>query len=157
MEWKSGEIEGVFVVWLTRHEDSRGYLIETFRRDELPAKIEPAMSYLSVTLPGQSRGPHEHKDQTDVFSFTGPGDFRLKLWDNRGGSPTYGNCTEVDLGETRPATVIVPPGVVHGYANVSDKPASVLNYPNRLYRGEGKGEDVDEIRHEDKEGSPFKL
>ncbi len=157
MEWKSGEIEGVFVIDLSRHEDDRGYLIETFRRDELPARIEPAMSYLSVTLPGQSRGPHEHVNQTDMFSFTGPGDFRLKLWDNRESSPTYGNYTEVVLGETRPATVIVPPGVVHGYANVSDKPAAVLNYPDRLYRGEGKREDIDEIRHEDDPDCPFKL
>ncbi len=157
MEWKSGEIEGVFVVELTRHEDSRGYLIEVFRRDELPAKIEPAMSYLSVTLPGQSRGPHEHRDQTDVFSFTGPGDFRLKLWDNRESSATYGNFSEFVLGETSLATVIIPPGVVHGYKNISKRPAMVLNYPNRLYRGEGKREEVDEIRHEDDPGCPFKL
>ena len=27
----------------------------------------------------------------------------------------------------------------------------VLNYPDKLYRGWGKKEEVDEIRHEDKE------
>jgi len=27
----------------------------------------------------------------------------------------------------------------------------VLNYPDKLYRGQGKKEEVDEIRHEDKE------
>ena len=27
----------------------------------------------------------------------------------------------------------------------------VLNYPDRLYKGSGKKEEVDEIRHEDKE------
>jgi dTDP-4-dehydrorhamnose 3,5-epimerase len=157
MEWKRGKIEGVAVLDLERHEDSRGYLIETFRRDELPNSIEPAMGYVSVTLPGQSRGPHEHVHQTDIFSFTGPGDFRLVLWDNREDSPTYGNSAEYTLGDERFATVIVPPGVVHGYTNISDKPATVLNYPDRLYRGEGRGEAVDEIRHEDDADTPFKL
>lgn len=157
MEWRRGEIDGVAVLDLERHEDSRGYLIETFRRDELPMRFDPAMSYVSVTLPDQSRGPHEHVHQTDMFSFPGPGTFRLVIWDNREKSPTYGNFTEYTLGDERPATVIVPPGVVHGYKNISEKPAMVLNYPDRLYRGEGKMEDVDEIRHEDDAAGPFRL
>jgi len=157
MEWKRGEIEGVAVIDLERHEDARGYLIETFRRDELPRPVDPAMSYISVTLPGQARGPHEHVHQTDMFSFAGPGNFRLALWDNREGSPTYGKFTEFTLGEAHPATVIVPPGIVHGYSNVSHLPALVLNYPDRLYRGKGKRDDVDEIRYEDGMDTPFRL
>ena len=157
MDWKQGEIEGVHIIKLARHEDPRGYLIETFRRDEMPVQIDMAMSYVSVTLPGQARGPHEHVEQTDVFAFTGPGDLKLALWDNRETSSTYGNYTEVVVGESNPVTVIVPPGVVHGYANASDGPAFVLNYPDRLYRGEGKKGEVDEIRHEDDANSPFKL
>jgi len=31
----------------------------------------------------------------------------------------------------------------------------VINLPNRLYRGEGKQNGVDEIRHEDTPDSPF--
>jgi dTDP-4-dehydrorhamnose 3,5-epimerase len=45
----------------------------------------------------------------------------------------------------------VPPGVVHGYINISDRDGMVLNYPDKLYKGWGKKEEVDEIRHEDKE------
>ncbi len=157
MEWKNGDIDGVEVVELKMYEDVRGYLIETYRSDEIPGGVKPTMSYISVTQPGKSRGPHEHVHQTDVFSFPGPGDFKLSLWDNRPGSLTYGNSREYKLGEARPATVIVPPGVVHGYSNVSEKPAMVLNYPDKLYRGEGKREEVDEIRHEDEADSPFRL
>jgi dTDP-4-dehydrorhamnose 3,5-epimerase len=47
--------------------------------------------------------------------------------------------------------VVVPPGVVHGYKNISDRDGMVLNYPDKLYKGWGKKEEVDEIRHEDKE------
>jgi dTDP-4-dehydrorhamnose 3,5-epimerase len=53
--------------------------------------------------------------------------------------------------------VIVPPGVVHGYKNIGDKPGWVFNAPNRLYAGRGKQEPVDEIRHEDEDGSPFRI
>jgi len=53
--------------------------------------------------------------------------------------------------------VIVPPGVVHAYRNVSDEPGWVFNFPNRLYRGPGRSEPVDEIRHEDLEDSPYVL
>ena len=157
MEWKEGTIEDLTIIDLQKHEDSRGYLIETFRSDELPSSIIPAMSYVSITNPGQSRGPHEHVYQTDVFSFVGPGDFRLALWDNRENSSTYGVYQEYIVGETKPATVIVPPGVVHGYVNISDKAATVINYPDKLYMGENKSEAVDEIRHESDLNSPFKL
>ena len=47
---------------------------------------------------------------------------------------------------------IVPPGVVHGYQNISTSiDGMVLNYPDKLYRGWKKKEEVDEVRHEDKE------
>jgi dTDP-4-dehydrorhamnose 3,5-epimerase len=53
--------------------------------------------------------------------------------------------------------MIVPPGVVHGYRNVSDRSGWVFNAPNRLYAGPGKRDAVDEIRHEDCEHSPYRL
>ena len=45
--------------------------------------------------------------------------------------------------------VVVPPGVVHSYRNLSERPGLVFNFPNRLYGGTGKCYPVDEIRHED--------
>ena len=54
--------------------------------------------------------------------------------------------------------VIIPPGVVQGYRNISATGRGmVLNFPNRLYRGWGRKEEVDEIRHEDEKESPFIL
>jgi len=149
MKFQEGEIEGVIIKELNKHRDNRGFLIETFRKDELPDNLLPEMSYISYTKPGIARGPHEHRDQTDIFCFIGPGTFRIKLWDNREDRPTFGNCMVIIGGENNLMTVIVPPGVVHGYQNISDKDGMVLNYPDKLYKGWGKKEDVDEIRHED--------
>jgi dTDP-4-dehydrorhamnose 3,5-epimerase len=138
---------------LNKFADSRGWLAEIFREDEIPAELMPAMSYISVTLPGVARGPHEHVDQTDLFVFFS-GAYELHLWENRPGQPPAYEVHHV--GEDNPAAIFVPPGVVHAYRNVGEKEAFVLNLPNRLYAGRGKSEPVDEIRHEDIE-SKFKL
>jgi len=152
MNFKKGDIEGVLIKKLTKYTDERGYLVETFREDTLPDRLKPAMSYVSFTKPGISRGPHEHKKQTDIFVFLGPGEFKVKLWDNRKESSTYGNCIEVVGGGKNPITVVVPPGIVHGYRNISQKVAGmVINYPDKLYKGWNKEEEVDEIRHEEAE------
>lgn len=151
MNFIKGEIEGVKIQKINKHEDDRGYLLETFRIDLLPERLRPAMSYISYTKPEVARGPHEHREQTDIFCFIGSGNFKIKLWDNRKISPTYGKFMEVIGGEENPITVIVPPGVVHGYKNISGKDGMVLNYPDKLYKGWGKNEEVDEIRHEDQE------
>lgn len=148
-------IKGVIIKQLNKFEDDRGWLAEIFRDDELDFK--PAMSYVSVTHPGKTRGPHEHKEQSDFFVFLGPGDFVLYLWDRRENSPTYKEEIQIEAGEKNPVAVIVPPGVVHGYKCISETPAMCINLPDKLYRGEGKKEKVDEIRWEKMGDSPFKI
>jgi dTDP-4-dehydrorhamnose 3,5-epimerase len=155
--YRDGFVEGVLIKPLARHEDARGWLVELFRSDELEAANQPVMAYVSQTLPGVARGPHEHRDQSDLFAFLGPGDFKLYLWDARPNSPTYGNRQTIVVGKSNMQLVAVPPGVVHAYRNVSQEPGLVFNAPNRLYAGEAKREAVDEIRHEDEPGTPFLL
>jgi len=156
--WKKGQIQGVVIKKLVKYADDRGFLTETIRADELPENIQPVMSYVSYTEPGISRGPHEHKEQTDIFSFLGPGNFKVKLWDNRNDSDTYGRFMVFYGGEDNPITLIIPPGVIHGYMNVSKtKRGMVINYPDKLFMGWGKKEEIDEIRHEDEIDSPFKM
>ena len=153
--FRQGPIEGLVVKPLERLEDARGWLIELFREDELPPAAQPVMAYVSQTLPGVARGPHEHREQTDCFAFVGPGDFKLYLWDARADSPTSGNRQTLVAGESNRLLVLIPPGVVHAYKNVSPVPGLVFNAPNRLYRGEGRKEPVDEIRYEDRPQSRF--
>jgi dTDP-4-dehydrorhamnose 3,5-epimerase len=149
------DIEGVVIRKLTRRADARGWLAELFRHDELPPQLYPTMSYVSMTRPGTTRGPHEHRQQTDLFCFLGPSTFRLYLWDNRPGSHTYRAKCVLEFDEDHPGTVIVPPGVVHAYKNVGSVEGLVFNAPDRLYAGEGRSGPVDEIRHENDPASPF--
>jgi dTDP-4-dehydrorhamnose 3,5-epimerase len=149
--------QGVVIKKLDRFTDDRGWLTEIFRNDELPKEFSPAMGYISLTKPGVQRGPHEHAFQADFFVFLGPGEFELHLWDNRKDSQTFGRHEKFVLGENDPASVIVPPGVVHGYKNVGQTDAWCLNFPNKLYKGEGKKEEIDEIRHEEDSDSRFKI
>lgn len=149
---KSG-ISGVVFFPLKSFQDDRGWLCELFRDDRLEEFHRPAMGYVSQTLPGVSRGPHEHESQSDLFCFVGPGDFELVLWQDFGSGDPY---KEVHIvGESNPVSVVVPPGVIHAYRNVSDKPGIVFNFPNRLYGGPGGAYPVDEIRHESDPRSPY--
>jgi len=147
--FKTGDIEGVVVKDLRKFVDSRGWLAELFRHDELDPQFYPVMAYPSPTIPGVTRGPHEHVDQADFFCFIGPSNFMLRLWDNRPQSVTYNNVTTIVVGEDNPKSVLIPAGVVHAYRNVGNVPGIVFNCPNQLYMGQGKREPIDEIRHED--------
>jgi dTDP-4-dehydrorhamnose 3,5-epimerase len=157
MKFHPGLIAGVVWKPLRKYHDSRGWLCELFRRDEMAAEFFPAMSYISATEPGIARGPHEHAFQADFFCFLGPSNFRLYLWDNRPKSPTYLTYQSDVLGADKPMAVIIPPGVVHAYRNVGSVPGLVFNGPNKLYKGEGRKEPVDEIRHEEESDTAFRL
>jgi dTDP-4-dehydrorhamnose 3,5-epimerase len=157
MTFTDGPIDGVIWKPLSKYHDARGWLCELFRNDELPAEFHPVMAYASVTQPGVARGPHEHVDQADYFAFIGPSNFKVYLWDNRPNSKTYLRFDTKTVGEDQPMAVIVPVGVVHAYKCVGEAPGLVFNGPNRLYRGVGKKDPVDEIRHEDNPDSPYHL
>ena len=156
-KFENGIIDGVMVKDLKKFLDHRGWLCELFRRDEIEEEIFPEMAYCSLTYPGIVRGPHAHREQTDLFYFMGPGNFEVRLWDNREDSPTFGVVQVIFAGQDSPKLVVVPPGVVHGYKVIGTGPGLVFNSPNKLYAGEGKTAPVDEIRYEDQADTPFKF
>jgi dTDP-4-dehydrorhamnose 3,5-epimerase len=157
MAFTPGIISNLFWKPLKTHGDSRGWLAEMFRADELPAGYSPLMGYVSQTATGVARGPHEHAGQSDCFCFIGPSDFELVLWDSRPGSPTIGVIQREVVGASRPMLVIVPPRVVHGYKNIGSVDGIVYNFPNTLYKGAGRNDPVDEIRHELDPNSIYKM
>ncbi len=155
-EFKRAAIDGVVITPIRKYVDERGWLAETYRNDDLDRTFHPVMAYTSLTLPWVTRGPHEHVEQADLFLFIGPGNFKIWLWDNRKGSPTFWNKQIVFGGQDYPLRVLVPPGVVHAYKNVSDQCSVVQNYPNQLFMGHDKKSPIDEIRHEEDVQTPFK-
>ena len=155
--FKRGAIEGVVVRDLRKHVDERGWLAELFRHDELTEEFYPQMGYISQSHPHVQRGPHEHVEQADFFCFIGPSNFKMRLWDNRPDSATYRNVMTLFVGEDNPKSVLVPKGVVHAYRNTGHNVGIVINFPNRLFMGANRSEEVDELRHEDDPDTIFRL
>jgi dTDP-4-dehydrorhamnose 3,5-epimerase len=155
--FKRGKIHGVVVRDLRKHVDERGWLSELFRHDELAEEFYPRMAYISQSHPHVQRGPHEHVDQADFFCFIGPSNFKLRLWDNRRDSETYHSVMTLFVGEDNPKSVLVPKGVVHAYRNTGHGIGIVINFPNRLFMGANRAEEIDEIRHEDDPDTIFRL
>jgi dTDP-4-dehydrorhamnose 3,5-epimerase len=155
--FKRGEIEGVVVRDLRKFVDERGWLTELFRQDEMTEEFYPQMAYISQSEPYVQRGPHEHVEQADLFCFIGPSIFKMRLWDNRSGSETYCHVMTLFVGADNPKSILVPKGVVHAYRNVGHGVGIAINFPNRLFMGANRGEEADEIRHEDDPGTIFRL
>jgi dTDP-4-dehydrorhamnose 3,5-epimerase len=148
-------IQGVVIKSLKVNKYDKGWLSEIYRSDEDSTKV--AMSYVSFANFGKAMGPHEHNKQTDFFIFVGPGDFEVFLWDNRRKSNTFGLSMKKIAGESNRVSMLVPPGVVHGYKSISKEGSMVINLPDKLYAGKGRKEKVDEIRYEHNESSKFRI
>jgi dTDP-4-dehydrorhamnose 3,5-epimerase len=143
--WWNGE---VLIDELKVYADDRGMVSETFRTDNTDSPL-PKMCYISETNPFVMRGPHEHVDQTDTFI----------TWKSLMLYQMYNQKTkEMKWYVTDPekiTRVIVKPGIVHSYRNISLDEVKTMNLPDQLFMGfEKKGwkpeEKIDEIRHEDK-------
>lgn len=147
-------IKDVEIKEIKKFTDDRGWLMECQRSD---VDIQASMLYVSHTNNGVARGPHEHIEQTDFFVMIGPGDFEFYLWDNREYSETFGEEMKFVVGESNPVSILVPPGVVHGYKSISEGGSFSINTPDRLYKGTLKCGTVDEIRHEKDINSKFKI
>ncbi|MGZ5129047.1 MAG: dTDP-4-dehydrorhamnose 3,5-epimerase family protein [Actinomycetota bacterium] len=115
------ELEGVRIIDLTTHADSRGSFTETFRRAWLPDDAPPMIqSNLSVSHAGVLRGIHFHRSQADFWVFL-EGRAFIALIDLRTGSPTERarQTLRVDAAEGRRG-IYLPPGVAHGFLALTD-------------------------------------
>jgi len=161
IEFVDGSISGLLVEILEAYDDTRGWIVELARRDQLRrlrqrnriTSGDLQMAYLSMTKAGEMRGPHSHVAQTDVFVFVSS-KFEVFLWDDRPVANTYRHRLKVVTDPEKFTRVIVPAGVVHAYRAL-DKDGLTANCPDQLYRGWDKKQQVDEVRWEDRPDSPF--
>lgn len=117
-------IEGVVVRELTRHADSRGAFVETYRQswfDPCPPMVQ---GNRSDSAAGVIRGLHFHQKQADYWVCL-KGRLLVCLHDLRPSSPTHGVTQGVELTGTSERGVYIPPGVLHGFAALED---STLTY-----------------------------
>jgi len=136
-------IDGAILHGLVTHRDPRGTLTEQLKAD-WPAgvfgeEMPFAQVYTSTTGPGVARDVdrwHLHRHQTDRF-YCVRGRIVVAIADPRAGSPTQGALMLVELAAAddapAPLLVTIPPGTLHGFVVTSEGPATLLNFPNRLY------------------------
>lgn len=158
-------IDGAKLHGLKTHRDPRGTLTELLRTDwpdvfgeEMPF----AQVYTSTTAPGVARDTdkwHLHQHQTDRF-YCIRGRIVVAIADMREESSTRGNVMLVELAaaDDAPAELLVtiPPRTLHGFVVTSEEPATLLNFPTRLYDAEDEGrEPFEEAGVTFPDGSPF--
>jgi dTDP-4-dehydrorhamnose 3,5-epimerase len=138
----SGRVEGVIVRDLKVNRDPRGTLTELLREDWTDifgADLPFAQVYTSTTAPGVARDEdrwHVHAHQIDRF-YCVAGRIVVPIADVRPDSPTSGQLMLVELAAEAdapaPLMVTIPAGTLHGFVVTSPGPATLLNFPNRLY------------------------
>ena len=151
-----GDIDGLIVKPIKAYHDDRGWLIELFRHDELAEPLRAVMAYASMTFPGVARAARASRPNRRLRLLRSVRFSRLRLGPSRN-SPTYLHHLRIVVGESYPAAIWIPPGIVHAYRNVGEVPGLVFNAPNRLYAGWHRAEPVNEIRHETADPERFPL
>lgn len=144
----TGRIADVIVHELRVNRDPRGTLTELLRADWpdlYNAGLPFAQVYTSTTASGVARDEdrwHVHRHQTDRF-YCVAGRIVVAIADARPDSPTRGRVMLVELAAApdapAPLVVTIPPGTLHGFVVTSETPATLLNFPNRLYDPSDEG------------------
>ena len=98
---------------LDAHRDPRGAFTELYRR-EWGMGVEPIQWNAVRSEAGVLRGVHVHIRHDDYLTVP-VGRVSVGLRDLRRGSPTEGLAALVELGEERPAALVIPHGVAHGF------------------------------------------
>jgi dTDP-4-dehydrorhamnose 3,5-epimerase len=124
-------IEGVVLRQLKQLKDDRGCLMEMLRSD-WPEFKKFGQVYVTVCKPSVAKAWHYHKNQTDHFIVV-KGMARIALFDNRAGSKTRGELNEFVIGEQKPALLVIPKGVVHGFTSATSEDVYIVNVPDKTY------------------------
>ncbi len=120
-----GAIDGVVVVDRAQIVDDRGKIAHMLRADD-PIFENFGEVYFSWVNPGKVKAWHLHKVMT--LNYACPhGEVRLVLFDDRAGSPTYGNVMQLVLSPEQYRLVKVPPGVWNGFTGTAPYPSLICN------------------------------
>ena len=122
---ESEVIDGVVVVELDAHGDERGRFVESYRRSWFKHGREMVQANRSDRQAGTVVGLHYHLHQADYW-YVPRGRARVVLHDLREGSPTDGATLHLEMGEGTDRGVLIPPGVAHGFAALSDLTVTYL-------------------------------
>lgn len=125
-------IHGVKLFKLTRHHDTRGAFCEAFRASWLRPDQRWSQWNISQSNTGVLRGLHFHLRQSDYWTVTA-GRILVALVDLRPDSPAYLKSDCLEMGVESAESLIIPPGVLHGYRALTD--ATVMYLVDHEYDG----------------------
>lgn len=109
-------ITGVVITPLEPFTDERGSFAELARLSELPIGFEQVSH--SHSRAGVLRGLHFHRAQSDLW-YLASGEAQICLVDLR--DETLGARVHAwETSAAEPCTVLIPPGVAHGYLALTD-------------------------------------
>ena len=112
--------------------DGRGAFFEAFRASWMTPPRPMVQWNISRSVAGVVRGLHYHRLQSD-FWLVPDGHVRVALVDMRPGSATHRKALCLELRGDAPSGLIIPPGVLHGYAIL--KAATVMYLVDVEYTG----------------------
>ena len=118
-------IEGVKIIPLGLIVDERGEIMHMLKSTD-PHFIKFGEIYFSCAWPGVVKGWHTHSKMT-VNNVVLVGHAKLVLYDGRDHSPTYGEISELFIGEDNYCLVQIPPGITNGYKAYGDKLVIMAN------------------------------
>ena len=126
------QIDGVVVREVLHVPRDHGIITETYRPEWDPSGLPVVHVYQSRLFPAAIGAWSCHMRTIDRL-FVNQGHLKVVLYDGREESKTYGQLTELHVGDARPAFLVIPIGVWHGLQNLGSSDALVLNYPTHAY------------------------
>ena len=143
MKVRKLDLEGLLVIELDVHRDDRGFFLERFHQDEfrkLNVPLEFKQDNHSRSAPRVLRGLHFQIDppQGKLIGVT-----RGRIWDVavdiRPDSQTFGKHLGIELNESNPQLLYMPPGFAHGFCVLGNEDADVFYKTSTTYNQKGEG------------------
>ncbi|GIW43243.1 MAG: dTDP-4-dehydrorhamnose 3,5-epimerase [Candidatus Binatia bacterium] len=124
-------IRDVRLIELKPRVDDRGYLIKVLRADDPHFTKFGEVYIVGDFARGTVRAWHKHRVLWDYFHIS-HGAAKFALCDDRPDSPTYRQLDEYVLSARNPSTLVVPPGVYHGWVALEDD-TQLVSIASELY------------------------
>ena len=109
-----------------------GFLTEIARMDQKLIGPPIVQVHLNTTLKGRIRAWGLHQNSMDRL-FLLSGLVKFVVFDGRMDSRTYGVINEIIVSDRSPGLLLIPPNLYHGWKNIGNTDALILNMPTNLY------------------------
>lgn len=130
-EFETDHIEGVVVLDIQSHDDTRGFFREILRAGNAGLERIAQVSHSRMHT-GVVKAWHYHPNQIEGW-YVARGVLRLVLHDLRPDSRTHARTEEFLLGDDQPARLVcLPPGIAHGCKCIAG-PADLIYLESLTY------------------------